>query len=157
MAGEKRKEEEMEMVLGPLDGAPTPNREILPVINSLEAIFVQWKKEGKIGKEKEEDSWLYYLHGILLAKHGNEGKAKEYFMKSLEIYPWNWGAWLELGHLIGTLEEVRLLLLAMETSTANTRPAKVVRSIPDATRSLDEEYMAPTCNSRALSAFRRCS
>ena len=59
MAGEKRKEEEMEMVLGPLDGAPTPNRETLPVINSLEAIFVQWKKEGKIGKEKEEDSWLY--------------------------------------------------------------------------------------------------
>ena len=39
MAGEKRKEEEMEMVLGPLDEVPTPNREILPAI-SLEAIFV---------------------------------------------------------------------------------------------------------------------
>lgn len=106
MAGEKRKEEEMEMVLGPLDGAPTPNREILPVINSLEAIFAQWKKDGKVGREKEEDSWLYYLYGILLSKHGNETKAKEAFEKSIHIYPWHWGAWVELGHLIGTLEEV---------------------------------------------------
>ena len=107
-------EEEMEMVMGPLDGAPTPNREILLVINSLEDIFVQWKKEGRIGKEKEEDSWLYYLHGILLEKHGNKDGAKESCMKSLKIYPWNWGAWLELGRLIGTLEEVRLLLPIME-------------------------------------------
>ncbi|KAF8446722.1 anaphase promoting complex subunit 8 [Terfezia claveryi] len=106
MAGEKRKEEEMEMVLGPLDGAPTPNREILPVINSLEAIFTQWRNEGKIGREKEEDSWLYYLHGILLAKHGNEAKAKEAYEKSIRLYPWNWGAWVELGQLIGTLEEL---------------------------------------------------
>ena len=106
MAGERRKEEEMEMVLGPLDGAPTPNREILPVLSSLEAIFAQWKKDGKYGMEKEEDSWLYYLYGILLTKHGNEPRARAAFLRSLNIYPWNWGAWLELGYLIGTLEEV---------------------------------------------------
>lgn len=107
MAGEKRKEEEMEMVLGPLDGAPTPNRELLPVIAALEAIFDEWRTEGKYGREKEEDSWLLYLYGIVLRKQGNETKGREQLLRSVTIYPWNWGAWLELGHMIGTLDEVR--------------------------------------------------
>ena len=108
MSGEKRKEEEMEMVLGPLDGAPTPNRELLNVIADLEDIFVEWKKEGKHGRELEEDSWLLFLYGIVLRKQGNEVEATNALIKSVRVYPWNWSAWTELGIMVGTLDEVWL-------------------------------------------------
>jgi len=53
--------------------------------------------------------WLEYLHGIVLAKGKNFEEAKKWFIKSVHAYSFNWGAWLELGLLLGTIDEVSSL------------------------------------------------
>lgn len=100
MAGEKRKNEESEMVLGPADTGSTSNRELVSIARALEGWFAgQSSDQGSGG-------WLEYLYGIVLAKGKNEEDAKKWLLKSVRIFQYNWGAWLELGGLIGTVEEV---------------------------------------------------
>jgi len=49
-----------------------------------------------------------FRYGVLLAKGKNEGEAIEWFIKSVHLYPWHWGAWLELSSLISSPEQVSL-------------------------------------------------
>ena len=102
LSGEKRKDEESEMILGPSDGAVTQNKEL----NGISAILEQWFKETH-AKGKDGGGWLEYLYGMILAKGKNEDLAKEWLIRSVNLLPFNWGAWQELAHLIGTTEEVR--------------------------------------------------
>lgn len=91
----------MEIILGPLDGQPTPNKEILSILTSLESIEKEWER-----KEREEDPWLLYLHGVMLLKQKNEKDAKKLLLRSVRLYPYHWGAWLELGSTLNSLEDV---------------------------------------------------
>lgn len=102
LSGEKRKDEESEMILGPSDGAVTQNKEL----NGISAILEQWFKE-RHSKGKDGGGWLEYLYGMILSKGKNEDLAKEWLIRSVSLCPFNWGAWQELQHLIGTIEEVR--------------------------------------------------
>lgn len=104
MAGEKRKNEESEMVLGPADTGSTPNRELVSIARALEGRFA--------GRNPDQGSggWLEYLYGIVLAKGKNEEDAKKWLLKSVRIFQYNWGAWLELGGLVGSVEEVRYFM-----------------------------------------------
>jgi len=104
MSGEKRKDEDSEMILGPADGGVTINKELNGVAGMLEQWFNEQQTTGGVG-----DGWLEYLYGVVLAKSKNEELAKKWFIRSVHLYPYNWGAWQELGNLIGTLEEVRAL------------------------------------------------
>jgi len=108
LAGEKRKDEESEMILGPYDGGVTVNKELNGIAATLEEWFRQRKEQGGDG-----GGWLEYLYGIVLAKGKNEELAKQYLIESVHIYPYNWGAWQELGSLIGTVEEVRIAMEGM--------------------------------------------
>lgn len=45
---------------------------------------------------------------MVLAKEKNEEKAMEYFMRSVHLYPMNWGCWLEMTSLISRVEDVGL-------------------------------------------------
>lgn len=101
ISGEKRKDEESEMILGPVDGDATTNHELIGVSRILEKWFHD--REGKAGSHQ---GWLEYLYGIVLAKGKNEELAKAWLIRSVHLYPYNWGAWQELGSLLGTLEEV---------------------------------------------------
>ena len=101
MAGEKRKNEESEMVLGPADTGSTLNRELVSIARALEGRFTgQSPDQGSGG-------WLEYLYGIVLAKGKNEEDAKRWLLKSVRLFQYNWGAWLELGSLVGSVEEVK--------------------------------------------------
>ena len=102
MAGEKRKNEESEMILGPADGGVTVNKELNGIGMILEDWF-KWRSE----KSSETQGWLEYLYGIVLLKGKNEEAAKQWLLRSVHIYPYNWGAWQELSSLIGTAEQVR--------------------------------------------------
>jgi anaphase-promoting complex subunit 8 len=102
LAGEKRKDEESEMILGPADGGVTVNKE-LPALTQL---LGGWLEE-RGAKNLSGGGWLEYLYGILLAKNKNEEMAKEWFLKSVHIYPFNWGAWQELSNLLSNADEVR--------------------------------------------------
>lgn len=100
MSGEKRKDEETEMVLGPQDKGSVINKELVEISRSLEGYFA--------GRDPDRLSggWLEYLYGIVLAKGKNEADAKQWFIKSVHMFPYNWGAWTELNELLGSVEEV---------------------------------------------------
>lgn len=101
MSGEKRKDEESEMILGPADGGATMNRELVDITRLL-------KRRLKQLEERREDGqgWLQYLYGIVLAKGKSTEEAKRWLLKSVSMYAYNWGAWQELGSLVGTVDEV---------------------------------------------------
>jgi anaphase-promoting complex subunit 8 len=101
MAGEKRKNEDSEMILGPQDGGVTQNKELSGITTVLDEWFANLSSSGR-----KSQGWLEYLYGIVLAKGKNEDHAKEYLLQSVQRYPFNWGAWQELGSLLATVEEV---------------------------------------------------
>ena len=100
MAGEKKKEETTEMILGPQDKGSAINPDLVYVSRMLDSYF-QDRGSGKSG-----GGWLEYLYGIVLAKGKNEEEAKRWLIRSVHIFPFNWGAWLELNDLLNNTEDV---------------------------------------------------
>lgn len=101
IAGEKRKDEDSEMILGPQDGGVTTNKELAGISTILEEWFANLPSSGR-----SPQGWLEYLYGIVLAKGKNERLAIDFFVQSVHHCPYNWGAWQELSTLLGTVEEV---------------------------------------------------
>lgn len=100
LSGEKRRDEESEMILGPADGGVTVNRELNGIAAALEQYLADRHAKGRDG-----GGWLEYLYGIVLTKGKNEDLAKEWLIRSVNIYPFNWGAWQELANLMNTIED----------------------------------------------------
>jgi anaphase-promoting complex subunit 8 len=103
MAGEKRKDEESETLLGPNDGGATVNRELVSIQRHLKARFIHHSK-----RNLQSQGWLEYLYGIVLAKQKNLDEAKDWLIKSVNLYEYNWGAWQELGDLVENVQEVSI-------------------------------------------------
>lgn len=103
LAGEKRREEETEMVLGPADGGMTVNRELPDLARGLEAWF---KERQEQGLDDRGQGWLEYLYAVVLLKGKNEEEAKKWLVRSVHLYPFHWGAWQELNELLSNLEDV---------------------------------------------------
>lgn len=103
LAGEKRKEEETEMVLGPADGGMTVNRELPELARGLEAWFAERRENGL---EDRGQGWLEYLYGVILLKGRNEEEAKKWLIRSVHLNPFHWGAWQELNDLLANTEDV---------------------------------------------------
>ena len=110
MSGEKRKNEESEMILGPVDGGATVNRELVGLARNLEGWFADRASRGLAGSNQ---GWLEYLYGIVLAKGKTEEDAKAWLIRSIHLYPFNWGAWLELSDLLEGSEDLRKMALEM--------------------------------------------
>ncbi|KAF2705802.1 cell division cycle protein-like protein 23 [Pleomassaria siparia CBS 279.74] len=105
IAGEKRMNEDSEMILGPQDGGVTLNKELPGVSAILEEWFSGLPTSGR-----QPQGWLEYLYGIVLAKGKNEKLAMDYFVRSVQQYSYNWGAWSEMSNLLGTVEELNQLI-----------------------------------------------
>ena len=117
MAGEKRKEEATEMVLGPADKASVTNGELVGIAKVLENYFAARHPEQSSG------GWLEYLYGIVLSKGKNEEDSKRWLIRSVLLFPYNWGAWLELCDLLNSIEEVsRHPRLKVASFTLLTQP-----------------------------------
>ena len=110
MSGEKRKNEESEMILGPVDGGATVNRELVGLARNLEGWLADRAGRGLAGSNQ---GWLEYLYGIVLAKGKTEEDAKAWLIRSIHLYPFNWGAWLELSELLEGSEDLRKLTREM--------------------------------------------
>lgn len=121
LAGEKRKEEETEMVLGPADGGMTVNRELPDLARGLEGYFAERREQGL---EDRSQGWLEYLYGIILLKGKNEEEAKKWLIRSVHLYPYNWGAWQELNDLLSNVEDVSPTQ-TLRMSPFNAKPATV--------------------------------
>jgi anaphase-promoting complex subunit 8 len=104
LAGEKRKEEETEMVLGPADGGQTTNRELAALARGLEAYFRA--RDLSDPQLKRSQGWLEYLYGVILAKSKQESMAQQWLLRSVRINPYHWGAWEELSSLLSSVDDL---------------------------------------------------
>ncbi|XP_050223295.1 anaphase-promoting complex subunit 8 isoform X2 [Mercurialis annua] len=102
LAGEKRKEEEMIELEGPLGKSDTVNRELA----SLDREFATLRKNGTI------DPFGLYLYGLVLKEKGNQNLALTVLVESVNYYPWNWSAWSELQSLCTTADTLSSLNLS---------------------------------------------
>ena len=107
MSGEKRKDEDSEMILGPADGGGTVNKELVGLARSLEGWFSDRAAKGLDGSNQ---GWLEYLYGIVLAKGKTEEDAKVWLIRSVHLCPFNWGAWLELKDLLNRFEDLQVIV-----------------------------------------------
>ena len=105
MAGEKRKEEDSEMILGPTDGSVTLNKELSRISGILDDYL---SARGGLQSTQESQGFLEYLYGVVLLKGKNEALAKAWLLKSVNHCPWNWGAWQEFADLLSSAEEVSI-------------------------------------------------
>ncbi|KAJ8109753.1 hypothetical protein OPT61_g7231 [Boeremia exigua] len=102
IVGERRMNEDSEMILGPQDGGVMLNRELPGISSILEQWFTALPESGR-----QPQGWLEYLYGIVLAKGKNEKLAIDYLLQSVQQYPYNWGAWQELTSVLSTNEELQ--------------------------------------------------
>jgi anaphase-promoting complex subunit 8 len=114
LSGEKRRDEDSEMILGPADGGTTVNKELVGLGRSLEGWFAD---QEDTGNDSNNQGWLEYLYGIILVKSKSEEDGKKWLIKSVHLWPFNWGAWLELSELLTTVEDVSFKL------TTHLKPA----------------------------------
>ena len=106
LSGEKRKNEDSETILGPADGPVTANKELPGILAILEEYF---NARGGIEDLSNSQGWLDYLYGITLLKTKSETLAKQWLLRSVNLQPYNWSAWLDLASLISSVDELQQL------------------------------------------------
>ena len=104
IAGEKRKDEESEMVLGPADCGQTTNRELPTLARGLERYFNARQESNPKGRRPQ--GWLEYLYGVVLAKSRNEAAAQQWLLQAVHLNPYHWGAWEELSALLKNVDDL---------------------------------------------------
>ncbi|KAF8849750.1 TPR-like protein [Acephala macrosclerotiorum] len=104
MSGEKKKDEDSEMVMGPHDIGNVVNKQLVIISRFLEAWFREHSAEN--GEVVGSQGWLEYLYGMVLAKDKSNEAAMQWLIRSVHIYPMNWGCWLEMTSLIGRVEDL---------------------------------------------------
>lgn len=107
LSGEKKKDEESEMILGPSDSGSAVNKELVGLTRTLEAWFSDRVAQGL---QDQNQGWLEYLFGIILAKGKVDEDAKRWLVQSVRLCPFNWGAWLELNDILNNFEDVSGLM-----------------------------------------------
>ncbi|KAI0197097.1 tetratricopeptide [Xylaria flabelliformis] len=108
LSGEKRKDEDAEMVMGPQDLGTCKNKQLITVSRVLEAWFESRKMED--GEIAHGQGWLEYLYGMILAKEKNEELALYWLVRSVHLFPMNWGCWLEMTSLITRVEDLNRVM-----------------------------------------------
>lgn len=121
LSGEKKKEEEMEGVLGQNDSGTTPNTNTPLILKELQAEF-----EHK--KPKDVNPMLHYLHGLILLKQKCTDAGIVALTQSLKLYPYNWSCWIELLSALNKLDEAHSVLDDISEHLADF-PAKTMVKI----------------------------
>lgn len=111
ISGEKKKEEEHEGVLTPKDNL-SPNQQIVPIVRELEQVSDSYKNE---------DPYLLYLYGVVLIQQKNEKEAISKLLKSINLFPYNWSAWLELLQCIPTIDKLNGILYKLPANHLMTK------------------------------------
>lgn len=104
LSGEKRKNEDAETILGPADGPALANKEVPGILALLEDYF---SARGGLQDLGNSQGWLDFLYGIVLQKTKSDALAKQWLLRSVNLNPYNWSAWLELASLIGSQEDLQ--------------------------------------------------
>ena len=105
IAGEKHKDEDAEMVMGPQDSGAFINKQLVLVSRFLTKWFDDRKADD--ADYPPSQGFLEYLYGMVLAKEKNDNLALDYLVQSVHLFPWNWGAWQEITNIVSRVEQVR--------------------------------------------------
>lgn len=89
LAGEKRKEEEIIESAGPLGRSDAVNPELAGLEQEL----------SRLHAKRNLDPFGIYLYGVVLHELDRKSEARAALCMSVNAYPWNWSAWLELQAL----------------------------------------------------------
>eukprot|EP00250_Pteridium_aquilinum_P025082 c3012_g1_i1 orf=380-2110(+) len=89
LAGEKRKEEEIIEMAGPLGRSDAVNPELAGLDQEL----------GRLHAKRNLDPFGTYLYGVVLHELDRKAEARTVLCMSVNAYPWNWSSWLELQAL----------------------------------------------------------
>lgn len=108
LAGEKRKDEGSEMILGPNDGGQSTNQELSGLVKILDDYFRT--RDAADPQLKRSQGWLEYLYGTVLAKSKQEDLAQEWLLRAVRLNPYHWGAWEELSHLLASVDDLNAQL-----------------------------------------------
>lgn len=103
ISGEKKREEDSEVILGPLDGDATINKQVILIIDEIEEHF-------RTVAAAVYDPFLLYLYGVALIKHKCDKLAFEPLTRAVNIYPFNWAAWQELGRCVQNVDQLPFVL-----------------------------------------------
>nr|GFD56895.1 hypothetical protein [Tanacetum cinerariifolium] len=79
------------------------NKEVSDIAAILEEHF---NARGGLQDFSNSDGWLDYLYGVILIKSKSERLAMQWLLRSVNLNPWNWSAWLELASLIEGPEQL---------------------------------------------------
>ncbi|KAL8685078.1 MAG: hypothetical protein Q9218_007989, partial [Villophora microphyllina] len=145
MAGEKRKDEDSEMILGPMDTGATVNKELVGLGAILEGWFGDRISSGMYDRNQ---GWLEYLYGVILKQGNSEAEAKEYLIKSVRLNPYIWSAWVELQDLLPSIESLHALLPKLPSNimtllfnvSASQSLAQTTPTVHDALDTLDRIF-----------------
>ncbi|KAI7815865.1 hypothetical protein BC939DRAFT_404660 [Gamsiella multidivaricata] len=87
LVGEKKREQDTLEVLGPLDNGMAINKELEKIALELSKCY----QDGAL------DAFCKYLYGVVLIKQQRKSLAVVVLLESVNQYPYNWSAWLDLG------------------------------------------------------------
>ncbi|KAF9541569.1 Anaphase-promoting complex subunit 23 [Mortierella hygrophila] len=96
LVGEKRREQDTREVLGPLDNGMAVNKEI----EKIDTELAEGYQAGTL------DAFCKYLYGIVLIKRQRKSLAVVVLTESVNQYPYNWSAWLDLGPCLPSLAAI---------------------------------------------------
>lgn len=108
LAGEKRREEASETILGPNDGPNSTNRELSTLVRCLEDYFR--RRDAQDPDLKRSQGWLEYIYGVILARSKQGDRAQEWLLRSVRLNPYHWGAWEELSQLLTSVDDLNAQL-----------------------------------------------
>lgn len=106
LSGEKRKDEDSESVMGPQDVGSVSNKQLPIISRYLQTWFTQRQASNDDLSHEGSQGWLEYLYGMVLAKEKNTDEAISWFLRSVHLFPMNWGCWLELASATTKVEMV---------------------------------------------------
>ncbi|KAI1376452.1 anaphase-promoting complex subunit CDC23 [Hypoxylon crocopeplum] len=109
LSGEKCKDEDAEMVMGPQDLGNCLNKQLRTISRVLETWFDQRRIDDGENAEGSQ-GWLEYLYGMVLSKEKNEELALNWLIRSVHLFPMNWGCWLEMTSLIERVEDLNRIM-----------------------------------------------
>ncbi|KAI8366073.1 anaphase promoting complex subunit 8 [Radiomyces spectabilis] len=90
MAGEKRKEEKGQEILGITEKKGAQNMELDIIYEDLRPDY----------EDNQLDAFCLYLYGIVLRRRDKPLAAATALLRSIKIYEYNWSAWMELSALV---------------------------------------------------------
>ncbi|KAI8810156.1 anaphase promoting complex subunit 8 [Cladochytrium replicatum] len=99
LAGEKRRDEISPDLMGPVDSKLSPNLEIPGLMKELQALIAA----------DQMDTYLYYLLGVFQSRQKNREDAFESLCTAINLFPFNWNAWVELVSLAEDVDMPKLV------------------------------------------------